>query len=282
MACAPSTTPALTLEFEGETVHYAQESADGEPVGATFATEAGQVFPSTQTWSTTEIEGPRSTIQMGFGSAIDVAAMTNSGIWLFDADGTQFAGSGWRVDQVIPTGNPEQPVLYAGPLDGDATGTLSMGPWCGEGEGRNVTGCGFPVPEGTTEAEIDWPGLELVPQTDGCSTAAWSEQLAAGAWSWSGDTLTVSNGQPFDCVLTPLDELVCTATWTHESAYGNLAYSESSCPFEITAVLWPDIAGTGATPAQTHAYWHVMAKERFTFDIAEQCLGGEAACIAFH
>lgn len=284
-ACGPSIEPGLSLELNGETVDYVAESADGEPLGSTFVEEAGQVFSSTQRWTTNQVDGARSEISLGFGSytevVVPVSAVSNSGLWFSDADGVQFATGEWRVDQVIPTGKPEQPVLYAGAIGANANGTLSMGPWCGEGEEHSTTGCGFPVPEGTTEAEIAWEGMELVAQTDGCSSAAWSEQLAPGNWTWSGDTLTLANGQPFDCVLTPMNELVCTSTWTHESAYGNLWYSETSCPFEVTAVLWPDVAGTASDPYQVHAYWHVKAVAKYAFDPADQCLGAEAACIAY-
>lgn len=281
--CGPDTEPALTLELDGQSVGYVAESEGGEPLGLSFDPDAREVY--TQRWTTTQLDGPRSAVRMGFGSfveaAVPVAAISNDVMRFYDADEAEIGAGDFRVDALIATGRAEQPVLYSGPFSATVSGTASFGPWCGEGEEHSNTGCGFPVPDGVTEAEIEWPGLELTPDTDGCSNAAWTDQLQAGTWSWAGDTLTLANGQPFDCIRTPLDELVCTSTWTHESAYGNLWYSQSSCPFEITAVIWPDVAGTASVPYQTHAYWHVRAVEKLAFDIAEQCLAAEAACIAY-
>ncbi len=283
VACGPSIEPALSLELDGSTVNYAPETSGGDALGLSFSAEALEAF--TQEWTTSEVDGARGSVRMTYGSyqeaVVPVAAIGNDVVRFYDGDDAEIGAADFRVDQLIPTGNPEQPVLYAGPFSGSANGTVSFGPWCGDDDHHSNTGCGFPVPEGTDEADIAWPGLELSADTDGCSSAAWSAQLAAGDWTWSGDTLTLANGQPFDCVLTPKNELVCTGTWTHESAYGNLWYSEASCPFEVNAVIWPDVAGTASVPHQSHAYWHVKAGERLAFDIADQCLAAEAACIAY-
>lgn len=289
--CGPSLEPKLSLEIDGVTVNYVPETKDGEPLGLIFdpeianSTADNQIPAYTQKWTTTEIEGTRSEVTMTYaGSHVWVAgvsAIDNDILRFYDSDGAEFGAADFRVDYLIPTGNPEQPVLYSGPFTATITGNASFGPWCGEGDQHSDVGCGFPLPEGIESADVTWPGITLVPWTDGCNGGTSDEQLAAGDWKWDGDTLTVSNGQEFECVTTPMDEVVCTDSWTHPDDYGVEGSGEGGCPFEVNAVIWPDIAGTAAVPYQPSAYWHVKAKERLAFDIADECLAYEAACIMY-